>query len=80
MEFFSKYALAIVRIREEGGTIEEGFKELANTLEYRLNEKIQKYLKMINPIFIIMMASFIALFLLIFVLPLFNNLQGGIRK
>ncbi|NMF04028.1 type II secretion system F family protein [Clostridium beijerinckii] len=77
---FSKYALAIVRIREEGGTIEEGFKELANTLEYRLNEKIQKYLKMINPIFIIMMASFITLFLMIFVLPLFNNLQGGIRK
>ncbi|WP_026886463.1 type II secretion system F family protein [Clostridium beijerinckii] len=76
----SKYALAIVRIREEGGTIEEGFKELANTLEYRLNEKIQKYLKLINPIFVVIMAGFITIFMLIFVLPLFNNLQGGIRK
>lgn len=79
-DIFSRYTIAIVRIREEGGTIEEGFKELSSNLEYELNEQIQKYLRLINPIFVLIMAIFIILFLLGFVLPLFDNLQSGIRK
>lgn len=76
---FSKYTLAIIRIREESGTIEEGFKELALSLEYKLSEQIKKYLKWISPIFIIIMATFIVIFLIAFVLPLFDNLKSGIR-
>ncbi|AGX43679.1 type II secretion system F family protein [Clostridium saccharobutylicum] len=75
----SKYTLAIVRIKEESGTIEEGFKELSNSLERKLYQKIQKYLSYINPIFIVIMAVCIAIFLLVFVLPLFDALQSGIR-
>lgn len=77
---FSRYTIAIVRVREEGGTIEEGFKELSNNLEYKLNERIRKYLRLISPIFVLIMASFIITFLLGFVLPLFDDLQRGIRK
>lgn len=76
---FSKYTLAIIKIREESGTIDEGFKELAQDLECKLSRQIKKYLKLINPIFLFIMAGFIVMFLLIFVLPLFNNLQDGIR-
>lgn len=76
---FSKYTLAIIRIREESGTIEEGFKELSLNLEYRLSQQIKKYLKWISPIFIFIMATFIVIFLLAFVLPLFANLKSGIR-
>ncbi|EKQ58193.1 MULTISPECIES: type II secretion system F family protein [unclassified Clostridium] len=76
---FSKYTLAIVRIREESGSIEEGFKELANKLENELFEKISKYLKLINPIFMLIMASFIVMFMIGFVIPLFDNLKNGIR-
>jgi len=76
---FSKYALAIVKIREESGTIEEGFKELSNNLEYKLFEQIKKYLRFISPIFMVIMAIFIVTFLLGFVLPLFDNLKSGMR-
>lgn len=76
---FSKYTLAIVKIREESGTIEEGFKELSLNLEYKLSQQIKKYLKWISPIFIFIMATFIVIFLLAFVLPLFDNLKSGIR-
>ena len=76
---FSKYTLAIIKIREESGTIEEGFKELSNNLEYKLFEQIKKYLRFISPIFVVIMAVFIVLFLLGFVIPLFDNLKSGIR-
>ncbi len=76
---FSKHTLAIIKIREESGTIEQGFKELSQDLEYKLSEQIKKYLKCINPAFMLIMASFIVMFLLEFVLPLFNNLQNGMR-
>lgn len=76
---FSKYALAIVKVNEESGTIDQGLKELSEDLENKLSEQIKKYLKLINPIFIFIMAGFIVTFLLIFVLPLFDGLQKGIR-
>ena len=76
---FSKYTLAIIKLREESGTIEEGFKELSNSLEYKLFEQIKKYLRWISPIFMFIMAGFIVTFLLGFVLPLFDNLKSGMR-
>lgn len=76
---FSKYTLAIIKVNEEGGTIEEGFKGLAVDLENSLSERIKKYLRLISPIFVVIMAGFIVVFLVGFVLPLFNNLKSGIR-
>lgn len=77
---FSKYTLAVIKIHEEGGRIDEGFKGLAQNLENKLHDKIKQYLKYINPIFIFIMASFIVSFILGFVLPLFDKLQSGIIK
>lgn len=76
---FSKYTLAIISINEEAGSIEQGFNGLAVSLEHDLSELIKKYLRFISPIFIIIMAGFIVIFLVAFVLPLFNNLKSGIR-
>lgn len=76
---FSQYTLAIVKIHEEGGTIDEGFKQLANHLENRVQEKVKKYIKCINPIFILLMSGFIISFMLEIVLPLFDKLQSGIK-
>lgn len=77
---FSKYTIAVIKIHEEGGRIDEGFKGLAQNLENKLHNKIKQYLKYINPIFIFIMSSFIVLFILGFVLPLFDKLQSGIIK
>ena len=76
---FSKYTLAIIKVNEEGGTIEEGFRGLATNLEHSLSEQIKKYLRFISPMFVVIMAIFIVIFLVGFVLPLFNNLKSGIR-
>lgn len=78
-ELFSKYTLAIINVREESGTIEEGFRELSNNLETKLFEQIKKCLRLISPIFLFIMSSFIVIFLIKFVLPLFDNLKNGMR-
>lgn len=76
---FSKYVLAIIKIREESGSIEEGFKELNSNLESKLIKKIQRYLSFIQPLLVVFMGILILAFLIIFILPLFNNLRSGIR-
>lgn len=75
---FSKHTLAIIKIREETGSIEDGFKMLSKKLEDTLYGEIKKYLKLINPVFIVLMAAFILVFVLGFVIPLFDKLQSGI--
>lgn len=76
---FSKYTLAIVRIREETGSIEDGFNELSIKLEEDIKKKIQKYLSSIQPILVMTMGAFILSFLIFIILPLFNNLKIGLR-
>jgi type IV pilus assembly protein PilC len=76
---FSKYTLAIIKIREESGTIEEGFEELSRNLEYQLFEQIKKYLSRISPIFMCIMASFIVTFMIEILIPLFDNMKSAIR-
>jgi len=53
--------------------------QVTNNLEYKLFEQIKKYLRLISPIFMVIMAIFIVAFLLGFVLPLFDNLKSGMR-
>lgn len=76
---FSRYTLAIIKIREESGTIEEGFEELAHNLEYQLFEQIKKYLRRISPIFMGIMAVFIVAFMVGILIPLFNNMKSAMR-
>lgn len=76
---FSKYVLSFIKIREESGMIKEGLNDLREILENKLNEQIKKYLQLLNPIFIFIMAVCIVVFLVVFVLPLFANLKNGMR-
>lgn len=76
---FSKYTLAIVKIREDSGSIEHGFKELSVKLESDIKRKIQKYISSIQPLLIIIMGGFILSLLIFIILPLFKNLKMGIR-
>jgi|GEM_PF-963938 len=76
---FSRYTLAIIKTREESGTIEEGFEELAHNLEYQLFEQIKKCLSRISPIFMGIMAAFIVAFMVEILIPLFDNMKSGMR-
>ncbi|SFC96347.1 type II secretion system F family protein [Clostridium uliginosum] len=76
---FSRYTIAIVKIREESGSVEEGLKELSILLEDNLTKNIKKYISLLQPFLIIFMASLITIFLIAFILPLFDTLKSGIR-
>lgn len=71
----SKYTLAVIGIREESGTISEGFKEVAESMEEEISKKIKKYLSYITPAFVLIMAVTIMIFLGVFILPLYDSLQ-----
>lgn len=71
----SKYTLTVISIREESGTISEGFKEIAESMEDEISKQIKKYLSLITPAFILIMAIGIVIFLGVFVLPLYDSLQ-----
>lgn len=77
---FSKYTLSIIRMREESGTISDGFNEIAEKMEKDVSKEITKYLKRITPIFTIIMAIFIVVFLVVFIVPLYDSLQIGIVR
>ncbi|MDO5516893.1 MAG: type II secretion system F family protein [Clostridium sp.] len=79
-DLLSKYTLSIIRIREESGTISEGFKEIADSMEEKISKEIKKYLSLIPPVFVVIMAVCIIVFLLVFVIPLYDSLQMGIIR
>ena len=75
----SNYTLEVIKIKEETGTISEGFFNLSIKLEKEMHKKIKLYLKALNPILIIIMGVIVFIFISVFVLPLFKELQSGIR-
>lgn len=75
----SNYTLAVIKVREETGSIAEGFEILSIRLEGEIHKKIRNYLKALNPLLIIVMGTIVLIFISVFVLPLFKELQSGIR-
>ena len=75
----SNYTLAVIKVREETGSIAEGFEILSIRLESEIHKKIRNYLKALNPLLIIVMGTIVLIFISVFVLPLFKELQSGIR-
>ncbi|MBE6063637.1 MAG: type II secretion system F family protein [Clostridium butyricum] len=71
----SKYTLTVVKIREESGTISEGFKEISEDMEQMISKEIKKYLSYITPAFVVIMGICVMIFLGVFVLPLYDSLQ-----
>lgn len=76
----SRYTLSIIRIREESGTMAEGFNEIAESMEEKISKEIKKYLSRVTPAFAIIMAGCIAVFLIFFVAPLYDSLKMGIMR
>lgn len=75
----SQYTLAIIKIKEESGNIESGFNELSDVLGKKINNKIKRYLKFIEPMLVLIMSVIIIIFLLVFFMPLFTNLSVGMK-
>jgi len=76
INIFSKYTLAIIKIREESGNIEDGLNELCNKLQENIMKNINKYLALIQPILVILLSIIISIFLIIFVLPIFEGVKN----
>ena len=80
VDILSNYSMAVIKVREETGEFEEGFKTLSLKLEKEIYKKIGNYLKALGPILISIMGVVIFIFISVFVLPLFKELQNGIRR
>ncbi|CDH91332.1 type II secretion system protein [Clostridium botulinum B str. Eklund 17B (NRP)] len=80
INIFSKYTVAVVRVREESGSIGEALKELSLILEESLIKTVNKYLSLLQPFLIIFISIVITVFFMIFILPLFDSLKIGAIK
>ncbi len=69
---YSKYTISIVKLGEEGGSIEERLDSLSLYLEKKLISKINKGIALLQPASVIFMGGFVITFLVIFILPLFS--------
>lgn len=80
IRILSNYTLAVIKVHEETGSIEEGFKELSERLEEEMFGRIKSYLKALSPVMICIVGIILVVFISVFVLPLFKDLQNGIRR
>lgn len=69
---YSKYTISIVKLGEEGGSIDERLDSLASYLEKSLISKINKGIAVLQPASVIVMGGFVITFLMIFIVPLFS--------
>lgn len=69
---YSKYTISIVKLGEEGGSIDERLDSLSLYLEKKLISKINRGIALLQPASVIFMGGFVIIFLIIFILPLFS--------
>lgn len=69
---YSNYAISIIKLGEEGGSIDERLDSLSIYLEKKLITKINKGISLLQPASVIVMGGFVITFLVIFILPLFS--------
>ena len=69
---YSRYTISIIKLGEEGGSIEERLDSLSIYLEKKLISKINKGIALLQPASVIFMGGFVIIFLVIFILPLFS--------
>ena len=69
---YSKYTISIVKLGEEGGSIDERLDSLSLYLEKKLISKINIGIALLQPASVIFMGGFVITFLVIFILPLFS--------
>lgn len=74
---YSNYTIAIIKLGEESGSIEEGLKTLTDYLESKVIKKINKYLTLLQPGMILIMGGMIMIFIIIFIIPIFDLMTGS---
>ena len=75
----SKYTIAMIKLGEESGSLDDRLESLTNTLNKRCTEKLKKLVSLIQPSIMIVMSFIVILFISIFVLPIFDGMYGGIK-
>ena len=74
----SNYTIAMIKLGEESGSLDDRLENLTNTLNERCNDKFKKIASMFQPISIVLIACIVFIFLMTFILPIFDGIYGGI--
>ncbi|MBU5454594.1 type II secretion system F family protein [Caproiciproducens sp. MSJ-32] len=74
---YSNYTISIIKLGEESGSIEDRLDILTEYLESKVIKNINKYLTLLQPGMIIFMGGMVMVFIIIFVLPIFDLLSGS---
>lgn len=78
-DMYSNYTLSIIKISEEGGSIEEGLDNLSKNLEINYLNGINKTLSLLQPSLVILMGLVVIIFIMVFILPIVNSIfESGI--
>ena len=70
--YYSSYTISIIKLGEEGGSIDERLESLTSYLEKKLIDGINKKAAIIQPASILIVGGFVITFLMIFIVPLFS--------
>lgn len=73
-DIYTNYTLSIIKISEEGGSIEEGLDNLSNYLETNYLNRINKILSFLQPSLVILMGFLVTIFIMVFILPIANSI------
>lgn len=71
----SKYSLSMVKLGEDSGTLIDALQKLEIRLEEIKKEKFEVLFALLQPIMIVSMAACVMIFLLIFVMPIFDMMN-----
>lgn len=77
-DFISKYTLSIIKIGESRGQIEDSLLKASKTLERKVNDKISKAVKLVQPALIVFITIMISFIIIEFLGPVLDimNIKG----
>ena len=75
--YYCNYTTSIIKLGEEGGSMDERMKTLSDHLEKKLLSDINRYMAILQPASILIMGACVIAFLMIFIVPLFSSLLDG---
>ena len=77
--FVSKYTLSVITVAEKSGSLEESLNKLEKKLEYNIKKSFDRNVKLVQPTITIGMAIGVSLFIIIFILPMFDMIYSGVK-
>lgn len=72
--YYSNYTISIIKLGEEGGSIDERLDFLITYLEKKLLSNISNKIAIIQPASILVIGGIVISFLLVFIVPIFSSL------